>query len=513
MRGKIRTYCRVRPLLVTEEKQQRCVNQTSSSALKVLQQKEGTKKLHTFQFDHCFGENASQYEVFNELEPTISSVLEGYNVCVFAYGQTGSGKTYTMQGNHSLDGNGCGGLYQQTVQRLFTLMQQQQQFSSPSWNMSSCLTTSHRVLVSVYEVYNEAVYDLLASKENLRRTQLQTPPQPRFNTSMTSTHSPNTTGFGTPQKQQQQDPMHSKFNRLETKMVDGRCQIIDLTTIEASSCDSVITTLEQGLRHRVTNATQCNSVSSRSHCVVTLTVINTTTNHNTNNTTTTTTKLNLVDLAGSERISKSKAEDERRVETTNINKSLTTLGRVITSLSKNQNHTPYRDSKLTFLLQDSLSGSSKVAVVATVSPTVGSLQETLSTMKFASVVQKVELGETTRQQSHSSAASAPIPTNRQRASTLSADLMKHKDVRMDCNTSLLSTSAISSIVDNDELASTCSSLMGFQPLLGFPTTDSPQISPRSSSPGLSSVATSSQPPSPTHHKRMAHRYGHASVCP
>eukprot|EP01005_Ploeotia_sp_CARIB1_P000601 NODE_17_length_2831_cov_453.213757_g16_i0.p1 GENE.NODE_17_length_2831_cov_453.213757_g16_i0~~NODE_17_length_2831_cov_453.213757_g16_i0.p1 ORF type:complete len:871 (+),score=184.65 NODE_17_length_2831_cov_453.213757_g16_i0:314-2614(+) len=447
MRGKIRTYCRVRPCIGDE-----CtctVDIINNSTLRLTNPGRVPKdtRTHYFEFDCCFGPNSQQQDVFHEIEPTVTSILDGYNVCVFAYGQTGSGKTHTMQGASTPSQRG---VYYNTIDRLFELISEKQQ-----GGLYDCF-----INLTLCEVYNEHVYDLL-----------------KYSTSNSSSTS-----------QQQQDVLHCKANRLDVRQVQGQCQIIDLTHIVVTDVHQVIQVLEKGLQHRSTNSTCSNSESSRSHCILTLHV----TGVNKTTKTRSTGKLNLIDLAGSERISKSKSEGERRIETNNINKSLTTLGRVITALYKRQSHIPYRESKLTYLLQDSLTGDSKVILVATISPTLGCVQESLSTLKFASTVSKVELGEASKHV-HSS---------------------HHKNNTSTCtNSTSTSISAVSvcdtmnsSLLSNISAVTSASSLLSPSEFSVYGYGGSPPGSPHSSSPGLSSTTSSLSPcPSPPKYPHFHNR--------
>ncbi|KAK9476083.1 P-loop containing nucleoside triphosphate hydrolase protein [Lipomyces japonicus] len=257
--------------------------------------------------------------------------LEGYHTCILAYGQTGSGKSYTMIGTEDELGiipRTCYDLFQR-IERLTTA------------------TTTFTVKVSYFEIYNEHVYDLLASQ----------------------------TGQPTPLK-------------IRESPVDGP-YVKDLSTYIVRSFQDVESYLKKGNKQRATAATNMNATSSRSHAVFTLVLKKIESDPILDETTEeTNSRIRFVDLAGSERVNSTGATGTRLREGANINKSLTTLGRVISVLSesglatKKRDIVPYRDSTLTWLLKDSLGGNSKTAMIACVSPC--DYDETLSTLRYAS---------------------------------------------------------------------------------------------------------------------------------
>eukprot|EP00300_Choanocystis_sp_HF-7_P017837 c19851_g1_i1.p1 GENE.c19851_g1_i1~~c19851_g1_i1.p1 ORF type:complete len:1217 (+),score=220.68 c19851_g1_i1:108-3653(+) len=292
-----------------------------------------------YQLDHIFAPTASQEEVFEEVRHLIGSVLDGYNVTVFAYGQTGSGKTHTMDG--TADDPGI------TIRSLGLFFNpQSRQDAKLSANQQSI-----RVWVSMLEIYNEEVRDLL-------------------------------------------DTSTGKKDKLEVRQTpDGGSCVPNLLRREAATLRDALDIIDQGRENRVTAETKMNSQSSRSHMVFTayLEVTNPLTKDKLSS------KLHLVDLAGSERVSKSKATGDQLTEARNINKSLSALGDVIAALtarSGNSNtHVPYRNSKLTFLLQDSLCGHSRTAMFVNMSPSSDNFWETISTLNFGARAASVELGQ------------------------------------------------------------------------------------------------------------------------
>uniref|UniRef100_A0A5F8GQA3 Kinesin-like protein n=1 Tax=Monodelphis domestica TaxID=13616 RepID=A0A5F8GQA3_MONDO len=287
----------------------------------------------SFELDKVFPPQSTQQDVFQEVQDLITSCIDGYNVCIFAYGQTGAGKTYTMEGTVENPG-----INQRALQLLFSEVQEK----ASDWE--------YAITVSVAEIYNEALRDLLAKE---------------------------------PQE------------KLEIKLCpdgSGQLYVPGLTEFRVQSVDDINKVFEFGHTNRTTEYTNLNEHSSRSHALVIITVRGT--DYSTG--LRTTGKLNLVDLAGSERVGKSGAEGNRLREAQYINKSLSALGDVISALRSRQGHVPFRNSKLTYLLQDSLSGDSKTLMLVQVSPVEKNTSETLCSLKFAERVRSVELGPGSR---------------------------------------------------------------------------------------------------------------------
>ncbi|KAJ5734020.1 hypothetical protein N7493_002806 [Penicillium malachiteum] len=283
----------------------------------------------TYSFDKVFSPAADQTVVYEEtVLPIVNEMLAGYNCTVFAYGQTGTGKTYTMSGDMT-DTLGIlsddAGIIPRTLYSLFNKLED----------------TDSTVKCSFIELYNEELRDLLAVDDSTKLKIFE----------------------------------NEKKGQPST-VVQG----MEETYIHSAS--SGIKLLQDGSLKRQVAATKCNDLSSRSHTIFTITVL-------TNRTTESGEdyvshgKLNLVDLAGSENIGRSGAENKRAAEAGLINKSLLTLGRVINALVDRSSHIPYRESKLTRLLQDSLGGHTKTCIIATVSPVRSNLEETISTLDYA----------------------------------------------------------------------------------------------------------------------------------
>ncbi|KAJ6139735.1 hypothetical protein N7471_006221 [Penicillium samsonianum] len=294
----------------------------------------------SFTFDNSFWSHneedehyAHQEDVYNSLgEEFLDHNFEGYHTCIFAYGQTGSGKSYTMMGTPDRPG-----LIPRTCEDLFQRIE-----NSPSPDIS------YNVRVSYFEVYNEHVRDLLVPRT---------------------------------------DPPH--YLRIRESPSEGP-YVKDLTEVTARNYTELMKFMRKGDVSRTTASTKMNDTSSRSHAVFTITLKQIHHDLSTDETTERTARIRLVDLAGSERAKSTEATGARLREGANINKSLTTLGRVIAALAdpkklrgprKGKELVPYRDSILTWLLKDSLGGNSKTAMIACIAP--ADYEETLSTLRYA----------------------------------------------------------------------------------------------------------------------------------
>ncbi|XP_031112655.1 kinesin-like protein KIN-14Q [Ipomoea triloba] len=339
LKGNIRVFCRCRPLNVEE------IAMGASMAIDFEAAKEGeltvksnglSKK--TFKFDAVFSPQAEQVEVFEDTAPFAASVLDGYNVCIFAYGQTGTGKTFTMEGTKE-----ARGVNYRTLEELFRIIEERNN------------TFQYEISVSVMEVYNEQIRDLLVSEAQ---------------TGVTTT------------------------KRLEIKQVgEGVHHVPGLVEAQVNNMNEVWEVLQTGSNSRAVGSTNANEHSSRSHCIHCVMVKG----ENLLNGECTRSKLWLIDLAGSERIAKTEVQGERLKETQNINRSLSALGDVISALANKSPHIPFRNSKLTHLLQDSLGGDSKTLMFVQISPNENDVSETLCSLNFASRVRGIELGPAKKQ--------------------------------------------------------------------------------------------------------------------
>ncbi|XP_053189347.1 kinesin-like protein KIF11 [Scomber japonicus] len=335
----IQVVVRCRPFNTTERKSSHGVIDCDSNRKEVGVRTGGMNdkaSRKTYTFDMVFGPAAKQIEVYRSVVcPILNEVIMGYNCTVFAYGQTGTGKTFTMEGERSpneqftWEEDPLAGIIPRTLHQIFEKLSEN--------------GTEFSVKVSLLEIYNEELFDLLSPSEDV-----------------------------TERLQLFDDPRNKRG-----VVVKG------LEEVTVHNKDEVYQILERGSAKRRTASTLMNAYSSRSHSVFSVTIhmkeitldgeelvkIG---------------KLNLVDLAGSENIGRSGAVDKRAREAGNINQSLLTLGRVITALVEKRPHIPYRESKLTRILQDSLGGRTKTSIIATVSPSSSNLEETLSTLEYAS---------------------------------------------------------------------------------------------------------------------------------
>ncbi|KAI3856004.1 hypothetical protein MKW92_038801 [Papaver armeniacum] len=291
-----------------------------------------------FAFDKVFGPKAQQRSIYDHaISPIVNEVLEGFNCTVFAYGQTGTGKTYTMEGGIKTKGGELSaeaGVIPRAVKQIFDTLEAQ--------------NADYSMKVTFLELYNEEITDLLAPEDTSPRSS----------------------------DDRQKKPI--------SLMEDGKGGVIvrGLEEEVVYSANEIYSLLERGSAKRRTVDTLLNKHSSRSHSIFSITIyVKESTMEEEE--LIKCGKLNLVDLAGSENISRSGAREARAREAGEINKSLLTLGRCINALVEHSGHIPYRDSKLTRLLRDSLGGKTKTCIIATISPTVQCLDETLSTLDYA----------------------------------------------------------------------------------------------------------------------------------
>ncbi|CAH1990244.1 unnamed protein product [Acanthoscelides obtectus] len=320
----IKVVVRVRPITHNEEEQ------NVKNIVKCLTHKEILMKEKKYSFDRVFKPTASQIELYiNVVAPLIKDVISGYNCTVFAYGQTGTGKTYTMTGDKcsiikNWKEDEDAGIIPRAAHHLFH-------------ELDRMKINQYTIKVSYIELYNEEIRDLLSNDENALQL----------------------------------------YNDSKGLKING------LNEVTCFNSADVCRELQRGILKRQVAPTLMNHQSSRSHTVFTIS-LSTTESNLAGEDILKYGKINLVDLAGSENIAKAGCKDLRAQELANINKSLLTLGRVIQSLAdKNQKHIPYRDSKLTRILQDSLGGNTKTVIIATVSPAHTSHEETANTLEYA----------------------------------------------------------------------------------------------------------------------------------
>lgn len=359
LKGNIRVFCRIRPLILNETEDKVIPFQISNNSVFTLDGKTALtierpklkeqpsraglspqKLSYNFEFDQVIPPASNNAEIFDELSQLIQSTLDGFNVCVFAYGQTGSGKTWTM--SNPEDG--------MIPLSMFKIFQDLEVLKLSGWE--------YVVEGQFLEIYNESIMDLIGGPVNLNG---------------------NTVKY-----------------EIKHDDVQGTTNVTNVKTVRLTSPQQVNLILERAHRNRSTASTKSNERSSRSHSIFIIKIQgkNTTKGLQCNGT------LNLVDLAGSERISNSKVTGDRLKETQAINKSLSSLGDVIYALAQEQLqspqqqllHIPFRNSKLTYLLKNSLGGNSKTLMFVNVSPAQNHFNETLNSLRFATKVNSTKVG-------------------------------------------------------------------------------------------------------------------------
>ncbi|XP_026711362.1 kinesin-like protein KIF1A isoform X2 [Athene cunicularia] len=343
----VKVAVRVRPFNSREmSRESKCIIQMSGSTTTILNPKQPKETPKSFSFDYSYWSHttpadinyASQKQVYCDIgEEMLQHAFEGYNVCIFAYGQTGAGKSYTMMGKQEKDQQG---IIPQLCEDLFSRI-----------NDTTNDNMSYSVEVSYMEIYCERVRDLLnpKNKGNLRV---------------------------------REHPLMGPY-------------VEDLSKLAVTSYNDIQDLMDSGNKARTVAATNMNETSSRSHAVFNIIFTQKRHDAETDITTEKVSKISLVDLAGSERADSTGAKGTRLKEGANINKSLTTLGKVISALAemdsgpnknkkkKKTDFIPYRDSVLTWLLRENLGGNSRTAMVAALSPADINYDETLSTLRYA----------------------------------------------------------------------------------------------------------------------------------
>ena len=360
VKGNIRVYARVRPMLDKEVDAKGgdefthfdYPEGTDHRGLHVIEvpghqstipgKSEQTKTL-PFLFDKVYNPDQTQEEVFNDISQLVQSSLDGYKVCVFAYGQTGSGKTYTMEGPDPGHESQQSGMIARAVNQIFENCQ---------WK-SKQTGFRFKLICSFLEIYNEAIHDLL-----------------------------------NPQGYYEFNPNVSTMKH-EIRIIDNEAVVTNIKEEEVCDPRHVYELLRIANENRKTAGTKMNERASRSHSVFIMKIkgYNEATRQEISG------QLNLIDLAGSERLAKSGAEGNRLRETQHINKSLACLGDVIAALGKGDgSHVPFRQSKLTHLLQPSMTNESKTLMFVNINPVPDHLKESLCSLRFAAKVNACEIG-------------------------------------------------------------------------------------------------------------------------
>ncbi|RLN98104.1 hypothetical protein BBJ28_00005922 [Nothophytophthora sp. Chile5] len=368
LQGNIRVFCRVRPIQPVELKSEQSslavfFRENDHESLDLIVGGEvGDKgnhigQKHAFEFDHVFQQDSTQEQVFEQTRALVVSALDGFNVCIFAYGQTGSGKTHTMEGPES-----DRGVNFRALRELFTI--RDERMAAGNFECS--------LKLSILEVYNETIVDLLE-------------------------------GGG---QAGGQPAAAAVAKGLDVRVGKTGVYVENLIDVEVFNEGDVLDLMKLGHSHRSVGSHDVNEHSSRSHLVLSIT-LETGFNGEARRRVS---KLHLIDLAGSERVSKTAASGQRLKEAQNINRSLSALGDVIAALGASSKHVPYRNSKLTFLLQDSLSGNSKVLMFVNVSPVQWNAWETLCSLNFAARCRSVALGQA-KAATATTSSSAPASGN------------------------------------------------------------------------------------------------------
>lgn len=326
LKGSIRVFCRIRPLSSKErETGDTQVTQSSGSMTLNVDGKDGDDKT-SFAFDAVFTPG-TQEQIFEDCSDLVQSAVDGYNVTVFAYGQTGAGKTFTMYG-----AKGNEGIAPKTIQELYKILER----NSNRFDFN--------IYASMLELYRNDLVDLL--NKDVQGTK-------------------------------------SKLNIKTDKA--NRIFVENLVEEECRTAAELAELMDRGMKQRTVAATAMNSESSRSHLVLMVRILST----NKESGEELRGKILICDLAGSERLKKSLVTEEQKQEAIEINKSLTALGDVIESLTKKQKSVPYRNHKLTQLMQDSLGGSAKTLMFVNCSPASSNLDETLMSLKYATRAKKI----------------------------------------------------------------------------------------------------------------------------
>jgi kinesin family protein C1 len=345
IKGNIRVYIRIRPSLKAEEANDiRVYERVIGSDDRGLQVTGGEEESATgkgsitkkwnFEFDRVFFPDNSQETIFKEISQLVQSALDGYKVCIFAYGQTGSGKTFTMEGPPAPCSETDRGMIPRSVEQIFSYAGEMRK---KGWE--------YKFSVSFLEIYLQTIRDLLQAES--------------------------------------EDVSENKHEiRMVKKGKENVTEVAGLNVVDVTSAEELVPLLKQANSQRATSATASNSRSSRSHSVFTLRIsgVHRESGQQSEGV------LNLIDLAGSERIAKSEVTGIRLEEAKAINTSLTCLGDVIAALAQGAKHVPFRNSKLTYLLQDCFGGGSKTLMFINIAPESRHMPESLCSLRFGAKV-------------------------------------------------------------------------------------------------------------------------------
>jgi hypothetical protein len=348
LRGNMRIMCRLRPFLINEIKNKKSNMETISINNDTILIQELNKTPKMFEYDYVFDEQSTQEDIYEEVSLLIQSMIHGNNICIMSYGQTCTGKTYTIQGN-----NNNKGIASRAVREIFEIidnlikknnLQKNRNNFENGYSPSQVRNTSYfikaKINMTIIEIYNEQIFNLLEES--------------------------------TP-----------KLNIFED--AQGNLIIPDLSPINISNYDEAnkLFILSEKFRH--TSSTEFNERSSRSHCIFTFNIKLTNNDNNIIRST-----LHVIDLAGSERITKAQSNNEKiKKEALSINLSLHSLSNVLFAIANKSGHIPYRDSKLTHFLKDSLNDNYNIMLLLHISPNIKDLSETISTLQFGERIIKL----------------------------------------------------------------------------------------------------------------------------
>ena len=328
LRGNLLVMVRVRPFLSNEIK-----NKTSQMETIIIKNdsiiiNENNKQPKIFEFDYIFNEQSLQEEVYEEVTLLIQSIVQGNNICIISYGQTCTGKTYTIQGESKNEG-----IISRTAKELFEIIENLMYKNNRKNESNNPYFIKARLNMTIIEIYNEQIFNLLEES--------------------------------TPNLSIYEDS-------------NGNLIIPDLSPININSFEEANKLFILSSKFRHTSTTEFNERSSRSHCIFSFHIKLT---NNENNTIRST--IHIIDLAGSERITKGENNNAKlKKEAININLSLHSLSNVLNSIANKSNHIPYRDSKLTHFLKESLNDNFNILLLLHISPNINDLSETISTLKF-----------------------------------------------------------------------------------------------------------------------------------
>mmetsp|Transcript_30343 Transcript_30343/g.96827 ORF Transcript_30343/g.96827 Transcript_30343/m.96827 type:complete len:457 (+) Transcript_30343:291-1661(+) len=375
--SQVAVFVRVRPPSSKESKSRTAVSKVSATGIQVDRADDDAKASGAdgnkqYTYDCCFGSADGQQVVFDHsCPPIIDRFISGYHGTIFAYGQTGSGKTYTMfgpEGAASGSDEAGDGIIPRCCRGLFD-------------RIRADTTKTYALRITYIEMYQEELRDLLTPSARTRDASMH----------REATEGGEKKPFGSRGTGLQNQ---HRLNTVDLRAGEGGkgVRLVGAVESDVGSPEEVLEYIALGNRNRVVGSTHMNEHSSRSHAILTLYLSSRDKDDPDGLWTRADSKLHLVDLAGSERAKQTQATGQRLKEGAAINTSLSALGNVVNALTQRprRSHIPYRDSKLTRLLQDALGGNGFTSMICNVSPTEASVSETLSSLRFAQRMKEVE---------------------------------------------------------------------------------------------------------------------------